>query len=145
MHVSWRDASDSRGLTRVYAHPAAPAALIAAGASLAGVADAASGATPIGYTVIYPYHVTDQAASGPQLVNVTGVFVFLCEGSDQYLVLTVPGIKQSAIELVSPYVAIDTNLPNIQNLVSTIIFNNVCNPFGYRAISLQSAFWQFVP
>jgi hypothetical protein len=123
----------------------APSALVANGASLAAAAAGVSDAEPVAYFVNYPYHVSDQVASGPQLAHIVGVFVFVCEGTDQYLVMTVPAIKVDTITIITPGLEIDTTLAIVQSLVDTVIANNICNPFGYRAISLQSAFWQFVP
>jgi hypothetical protein len=145
LRIWLRDETASLANTRIYAQPAAAVDLISAGSILVSKVVAASGCSVTDYTITYPYHVSDQVASGNQQVHITGIFTFKCTGTDQYLVVTVPGIQATTIETISPYLAIDVTLSNIASLVSFIINNNFCNPFGYRAVSLLTAFWQFVP
>jgi hypothetical protein len=145
LHVSWRDESESLATTRVSLSPIAVAEAIAAAADLVETMRPATGCTCTGYSIVYPYYVSDAPASGPQLRHQVGMFVFRCDGTDQWLTLTVPGIAESLIDPNPPGVEIITTAPAIQTLVQAVIDGQLCNPFGYQVIALETAFVQFIP
>ena len=145
LHVTWRDESGSRATPYVYMRIIEASAALNAAAGLVGVMDAVTGCTCTGYRVSYPFHIGDQAASGTQPENYRGLFVFQCEGTGKYLTLAVPCIKQSVIEPQSPGMDIVQTAPAVQALIQAVIGGSFCNPFGYQAIALESAFVQFIP
>jgi hypothetical protein len=145
LHATLRDETDSRAAWRVSLRPStAPAAAAAAAVDLLNRLDALSGCSPTGFSIVYPYHVSDAPASGPQQRHQVALFVFRCDGVDQWLTLTVPGIAETYIT-ATPGRVIDTAATPIVNLVQAVIDGQFCNPFGYQVVALETAFVQFVP
>lgn len=145
LHATLRDESDSRATLRVSLRPStAPAVASSAAAGLLALVAGVSDLAATGYSIIYPYHVSDEPPSGPQLRHQVGLFVFRCDGVDQWLTLTVPGIAEDHIT-ATPGRLIDTTATPIANLVQAVIDGHFCNPFGYQVISLDTAFVQFAP
>jgi len=145
LHATLRDESDSRATLRVCLQPSTePADAAASAISLIDLVDQASGCSPTGFSIVYPYHVSDEPASGLQLRHQVGLFVFRCDGADQWFTLTVPGISETMVS-ASPGREIVITDPAIVALVQAVINGQYCNPFGHQVITLETAFVQFVP
>jgi len=145
MHATLRDESDSRATLRVSLRSStSPPAASSAAAGLLDQVDQVSGCSCYGYSIVYPYFVSDAPASGTQLRHQVALLVFRCEGTDQWLTLTIPGIAETYIT-ATPGRVIDITAAPIANLVSAVIDGQFTNPFGYQVVSLETAFVQFVP
>lgn len=144
-----RDASDSSTILRFNINlgiEAIPAQAAATG--LRGLLDPVTGCAFVRQSIVYPF--VDTVAPVPlagALASRVGVLIFGTTTPGEYLVVEVPGLRDSFLQSTGPGAGLLINRddPAVQAFVGALISGDWCSPFGFQLIGLEAAFLQIRP